>query len=197
MKWMAKNELGRKMVHLLGGLIIIFGYTVVMEAWTAKVALMGMVFVLVIILILDYFRLQLNAPVGLLEQFLRPSETKKPVGSIPLMVGSIVAYAAFDYKIATTAILMITVGEFAANLMRIRLYRFKEIKRKRYFTYPDFVELAVNMLIGFLMLGNWTVALPMAFVATLVEAMSFRINDNLTVPVTSGFVGQVIKWLIL
>jgi dolichol kinase len=48
----------------------------------------------------------------------------------------------------------------------------------------------VDFCIGYAFLGNWFVAIIMALVATVVETVVGEIDDNLAIPVFSGFVGQ-------
>jgi dolichol kinase len=195
MTWGAKQEQERKLVHLFGGLLIVGGYALVRNQWGDRAAQMSLIMVLVLFFAVEYARLELKAPIHFFKRFLRPDEEFAPSGSVPLLAGAIITFAAYDFLIAAAAMLMITVGEFAANATRIRMNRFQAKERTSLLTHADVVEFVTNLLLGFVVLQDWNLALPMALVATVTEAFSFRLNDNLTVPVVSGFVGQLIVWL--
>ena len=49
-----------------------------------------------------------------------------------------------------------------------------------------------NLAIGFLVVEKIYVSVGMALVATIVETMVDELDDNLLIPIFSGFVGQVI-----
>jgi phytol kinase len=53
-------------------------------------------------------------------------------------------------------------------------------------------EFIVNLIIGFILLNNIILVLTMALVATLVETFFTQIDDNISIPVISGFVGQIL-----
>jgi len=56
-------------------------------------------------------------------------------------------------------------------------------------------EFVVDLLIGYLIIGNWIVIIPIAFMATFVETVFPHIDDNLAIPVFAGFVGQALMLL--
>jgi len=52
-----------------------------------------------------------------------------------------------------------------------------------------------NVVVGVLILpGYLKIVIPMAFVATLVELLTNKLDDNLTVPISAGFAGQMLVY---
>lgn len=192
--WPWHDELKRKTIHVIGGLLIVGGYLGLEMYWGHRLALMGLVLALVLLLAGEYARLELKL-MPFLREVLRPEEERRPTGAVPLLVASIIAFAVFDREIAIAAVLMVTLGDAAANWARARFN--KNVKgRPLQLTQADIIEFAVNLLVAFLVLQDWNIALPMALVATAVEAFSFKLDDNLTVPIASGFIGQLTIWLL-
>jgi dolichol kinase len=48
------------------------------------------------------------------------------------------------------------------------------------------------LIVGFLVLDKIYIIIAMALVATIVETMVDELDDNLLIPIFSGFVGQII-----
>jgi dolichol kinase len=55
-------------------------------------------------------------------------------------------------------------------------------------------ELGVNLAVGFFILDNIYVIIGMASVATIVETLVDELDDNLLIPIFSGFAGQIIMF---
>lgn len=192
--WFWHSEIKRKTIHVLGGLLIVAGYLGLEMYWGHRAALMGLVLALILLLAGEFARLELRL-MPFLREVLRPDEDARQSSAVPLLVGSIIAFAAFDQNIAIAAVLMITIGDAAANWARARFD--KKTKQPGFqLTHADLIEFAVNLMVAFLVLQDWNIALPMALIATVVESFSFKLDDNLTVPIASGFIGQLIIWLL-
>lgn len=192
--WPLHSEVKRKTIHVVGGFLIVAGYLALESYWGHRLALMGLVLALVLLLIGEYARLELKL-MRFFREVLRPEEQGRPSSAVPLLVASIIAFAAFDQNIAVAAVLMITLGDAAANWAR-RNFNKNSKERPMQLTHADVIEFIVNLVVAFLVLQDWNIALPMALVATAVEAFSFKLDDNLTVPIASGFIGQLILWLL-
>jgi len=151
---------------------------------------------------------------------LRREEEQKALGAdIYFMLGVIVALGVYDIRVATAVILMTTFGDLVAALigkkygkLRPAIFNGKSIE-------GTLSALLVNLIVGFLFLRTtvnssvwwvrafdesgslgsfgsfgeplWPVIIVTSIVATIVELVSYRINDNLTIPLISGFSGQV------
>ncbi len=205
MQWSFKNELARKFVHLLS-LFILLVYFLAVDIFNPDIALVILVFVLITFLELEYLRLELGAKIPILRGFwkhLRRKKEEKALGSeIFFLVGAILVLAVFDTQIAVAAILMTTFGDMAAALIGSRF-------GKNYLSYPEdtawegiLAEFFVNIVIGIIVffifpgvsfsnLNYWIIILVMATTATIVETFAGKIDDNLLIPVFSGFNGQI------
>ncbi|MBW7995653.1 MAG: hypothetical protein FVQ81_03560 [Candidatus Glassbacteria bacterium] len=219
-----RKEIGRKVVHIfaLGYLAVYFVFAVSFSHRAALLILTGM---LVVVIFLEYIRLQLQLDIPLLKflyTFRRRSEADSVGGELYLMLGVLVSLAVFEMSIAVAAVLMTVFGDVTAALVGRKFGRI----RPQVFGGKKSLEgaaagLLVNLVIGFLILRTsaegslwwhgavqgttcldisfghtlWPVAVVMALVATIVELTISKINDNLTIPVISGFAGQVAMML--
>ena len=198
MVWGLFHEIGRKIIHITI-LIVLVAYFVIQRSlidagYTAvlakQVALLFLVALLIFFLVLEYFRLELNWKMPFFSQFIRPKEQNRMYGVIYFLSATIISLAVFDYKIALAALLMTTFGDMIAALVGKR-YGTSLIYRNK--TWAGFLaELAINLIVGFIILDKIYVILGMAFVATIVETLVDELDDNLLIPIFAGFAGQII-----
>ncbi|MBI1936223.1 CTP--2,3-di-O-geranylgeranyl-sn-glycero-1-phosphate cytidyltransferase [Candidatus Woesearchaeota archaeon] len=192
------HEIGRKIVHitilivlaaffLIQDRLVSAGYTPVLAR---QVGLLFLVALLIIFLILEYLRLELNWRIPFFARLIRPKEQNRMYGVIYFLSATIISLAVFDYKIALAALLMTTFGDMVAALVGKR-YGSTLIYRNK--TWAGFLgELITNIVVGVLVLDNIYVILTMASVATIVETLVDELDDNLLIPIFSGFMGQVV-----
>ena len=120
----------------------------------------------------------------------------------------------FDLRIAVAAILMTTFGDLAAALIGKKFGKTWIPALKNRAWEGVLAEFAVNFLIGFwfvrtLVEGSmwwlggghfgyaiWPVIITMAVVATIVETVITKLDDNLLIPVFAGFTGQIVLMLV-
>ena len=198
MVWGLFHEIGRKIIHITI-LIVLAAYFVIQNSlidsgYTAtlakQVALLFLVALLILFLILEYFRLELGWKMPFFSQFIRSKEQNKMYGVIYFLSATIISLAVFDYKIALAALLMTTFGDMVAALVGKR-YGSTLIYRNK--TWAGFLgELTTNLIVGFIILDSIYVILGMAIVATIVETLVDELDDNLLIPIFSGFAGQII-----
>ncbi|MBS3114124.1 CTP--2,3-di-O-geranylgeranyl-sn-glycero-1-phosphate cytidyltransferase [Candidatus Woesearchaeota archaeon] len=198
MVWGLFHEIGRKIIHITI-LVVLAAYFVIQNSlidagYTAtlakQVALLFLVALLILFLILEYFRLELGWKMPFFSQFIRPKEQNKMYGVIYFLSATIISLAVFDYKIALAALLMTTFGDMVAALVGKR-YGSTLIYRNK--TWAGFLgELATNLIVGFIILDSIYVILGMAIIATIVETLVDELDDNLLIPIFSGFAGQII-----
>ncbi len=198
MAWSMFHEVARKFIHitilivlaayfLIQNSIIDAGYTPLLAK---QVALLSLIALLILFLVLEYFRLELDWKMPFFSQFIRPKEQDRVYGVIYFLSATIIALAVFDYRIALAALLMTTFGDMAAALVGKR-YGTTLIYRNK--TWAGFLaELGINLIVGFLILNSIYVIFGMAFVATIVETLVDELDDNLLIPIFSGFAGQII-----
>src|SRR3989338_1894731 len=189
MVWGLFHEIGRKIIHITI-LILLAVFFFIENTHGKQVALLFLVGILIIFLVLEYLRLELNWKMPLFSQFIRAKEENRMYGVVYFLAATIISLAVFDKKIALAALLMTTFGDMIAAVIGKR-YGTTLIYRNK--TWAGFSgELAINLAVGFLILDSIYVILGMAFVATIVETMVDELDDNLMIPIFSGFVGQII-----
>ena len=153
------------------------------------------------------------------DNFRREKEVDHMGAEIYTLLGVIIALAVFDIRVAVAAIMMTIFGDLAACLVGTRYGRIRPAVFKGKSIEGSAVALVVNLAVGFIFLrtyvGNsiwwweamqepsalgslagfgeplWLVIVVMSLVATVDELMISEINDNLTIPVISGFAGHV------
>ncbi len=187
-------ECVRKAFHL-SSLLIVVGYTLLLNYFSDKVVIMIMTAVLLLLLEVERIRLDhhKSAFVALLNNMLRRKEKDNISGVVFMVASSIIAFSAFDYWVALTAMLMTVFGDMSAALFG-RAFGKKRIYRHKTWvgTLAAFIA---NFLVGLLVIPQFAmVYLPMAVVATAVELFTHKLDDNLTVPLFAGFVGQMIVY---
>ncbi|MCD4807803.1 MAG: SEC59/DGK1/VTE5 family protein [Methanococcoides sp.] len=180
------KEFFRKSVHIVSVAIVLIYYYMGKEFTLDFLTL-----VLCCILLIDYFRVEKELKIPIVWKLYRSKEKDKLSGTAYFLIGSIIAISVFSKEVAAAAILMTTFGDSAAALVGIR-YGKRWIKG-----LPDrawegvFSEFFVNLVIGYLFLSNWIVALTMALVATIVETLIYKLDDNLIIPLFSGLAGHL------
>ena len=86
-------------------------------------------------------------------------------------------------------------GDMAAALIGIQFGK-NLIKSIPYKTWEGVIaEFLVDFAIAIIILNNIWISLGMALAATFVETFFNKIDDNLSIPISAGFVGQIIKSL--
>ena len=198
MVWGLFHEIGRKIIHITI-LIVLAAYFLIQDSfigagYTAvlakQVALLFLVALLIIFLMLEYLRLELGWKITFFSQFIRAKEQQRMYGVIYFLSVTIISLAVFDYKIALAALLMTTFGDMVAALVGKR-YGSTLIYRNK--TWAGFLgEMATNLIVGFIILDSIYIILGMAVVATIVETWVDELDDNLLIPLFSGFAGQLI-----
>ena len=198
MAWGLFHEIGRKIIHitillvlaahfLIQESLVDAGYTAILAK---QVALLFLVALLIVFLILEYLRLELGWKMPFFSQFIRPKEENRMYGVIYFLSATVISLAVFEHKVALAALLMTTFGDMMAALVG-RKYGTTLIYKNK--TWAGFLaEMGTNFAVGFLILNNIYVIIGMALTATIVETLVDELDDNLLIPIFSGFVGQVI-----
>jgi len=199
MPWNLQQELWRKAVHLLS-LSFIAVYLVLSRFFDEKIALLGLLALLIIGIEIEYLRVEAKYKIPILSwfwQLKRKKEDERLGGEIFFLLGAIICFAAFDYRIAIAAILMTTFGDLAAALIGKRFGRHWLPVLKNRAWEGILAELAVDIALGYgILLGlavpnALAIALAMAVTATIVETIVHKLDDNLLIPLFAGFNGQM------
>ncbi len=193
MKWELKEELNRKIVHLMAVLFIL-GYMFFDKVYDKNTALIILTFVLILFIIMEYVRIELKKKIPLTSGLWRKKEENQFAGYIFFLIGSIICLAVFDFKIAAVAILMTTFGDLAAALIGKKFGKTHVYKNKK--LEGILAQLIVDVIIAYLILNNWYVILTMALTATIVETVTSKLDDNLLIPLFSGFTGQIVSMIL-
>jgi dolichol kinase len=184
------GEIFRKLIHL-GAIAIPIGY----HFLGIGVVIPVLAVCLAASLCLDYVRLYGNRKsryfiyryMGIM---IRPREKRDFIGASYILSGSILTILLFDKPIAIAAISFIVIGDTAGAIIG-RLWGKVRFRNKS-------LEGSISFLIACIVAGTIIPGIPFwviivgAVAATIVEAITLHIDDNLIVPVTSGAVMQVI-----
>lgn len=188
-----RKEALRKLIHLLE-LPVLLGYTVIAALYGPKVGILALTALLIILLEIEYIRLEYKLRLPAVIDILRRKEKDNIASSIFFVSSTIICFAAFDYPVALLALLMTVFGDLFAAMIGIKFGRTRLFRKK---TLEGFAAgLIVNILVGWLMMpGEWRLFLPMAMTASLVELWTGKLDDNLTVPLAAGFIGQILLFI--
>jgi len=189
------NEKKRKILHL-SALLLLFGYWIIKIYFGKKYGIVFLIGVLLAILLYEAFRLipllkekreKFNIPLPF-QDTIRDYEKDRLTGASYLILGIIICFLFFDFKIAFVSVGMGILGDITGSLINGN-YKIPYIEKKRYLE-SIIAEFLIDLLIGFIFLSFNRVIFLMAFTATIIETISMRLDDNLTVPVITGLVGQ-------
>ena len=189
MAWGFFHEVGRKIIHITI-LIVLAAYFFIQDSVGKDLALLFLVGLLIVFLILEYFRIELGWKMPFFSQFIRAKEENRMYGVIYFLSATIISLAVFKKEIALAALLMTTFGDMIAALVGKKYGTTLIYKNK---TWAGFIaELVINLIVGFIVLDNISIIFGMAIVATVVETLVDEMDDNLLIPIFAGFVGQII-----
>jgi len=186
-----KRELQRKAVHVTSVLIVIFYYFLPKEA-----ILLPMTLFLILFLEVEFIRIDLKLKLPFFHKLYRENEEDRLSGNVFFLIGAIIAISVFYKEIAIAAILMTTIGDAFAAIFGKRFGKTWIPKLKDRAVEGCMAEFMVDLLIGFVFLHSWLVILVMAGTATIVETVVNKIDDNLLIPLFSGFNAQILTYMI-
>ena len=185
------HELKRKAVHLTS-ILIVLGY----HAFGQHVTLLLLTAYLIAILEIEYFRIEWGKKLPLVHSLLREKETGRLGGHVFFTMGCIIAISVFPKEIASAAILMTTFGDASAAIFGKAFGRTWIPGLTDRAIEGCAAEFIVDVVIGAIFLSNWFAVLVMAGTATVVETLANKMDDNLLIPLFSGFNGNLV-FLIL
>ena len=188
-------ELKRKSIHLLS-LIFVAIYIFFLKYYGEQSGLIVLTLMLVLFLLLEFFRVQLKKKIPIIHGLWRSKEKNRMGGQVYLIAGMIIAFAVFDFRIALAVFLMVIFGDMAAAIIGIRFGKHPMFGMKNRDWEGFAAEFIVDFAIGLFLLNNFYIILAMALTATFVERMFTFADDNLLVPVIAGFVGQVLYFIL-
>ena len=192
-KWEFFHEIGRKAIHITILIALILFFAIKNQSGQ-QAALLFLVALLLIFLILEYFRLDLNFKLPFFHRFIRPKEEYRVYGVVFFLSSTIIALAVFDTPIALAAVLMTTFGDMSSAIVGKKygttiLFRNKTVVG---FVTALITNLIVAVIISLLFSINIYIPIIMAFTATIIETLTDEMDDNLVVPIITGFIGQIL-----
>ena len=195
---MAENiffELKRKFIHVFA-LLFLAIYIVVNLRYGHVLGLFTLTIILVLFLIIDFIRIKSKRKIPIFHIFWRKKESTRLGGQVYFIIGTIIALAIFDFRIAVVAVGMTVFGDMADALVGkgIGSHWIKSIPDRNW--EGVIAEFVVDVLIGFTLLTNVWIIIGMALAATVVETLFTFADDNLTIPVFAGLVGQILLMLL-
>lgn len=184
------GEIFRKLIHL-AAISIPVGYYFL----GAQIVLSFLFVALIASLSIDYIRIfGENRSRGFIYKYMgilfRPHERKNFVGATYILTGSILTILFFDKMIAIVAISFIVLGDTAGAIIG-RLWGTVRFRNKS-------LEGSISFFLACLIAAVVAPGIPFwvkvigALCATIVEAITLHIDDNLIVPITSAALMQVI-----
>jgi len=187
-----KKEILRKLFHLMEVPVLIV-YSLFRNYWSEKVAILALTAMFLVLMEMEYIRLEVKPKLPSHMNIFREREKNNVTGSIFFIAATIMVFGAFDYTIAILALMLTIFGDLASALIGIQFGKHKIFHKK---TFEGFMAgLAMNLLVGFLILPTYpAIFICMALVASIVELMTGKLDDNLTVPLFAGFTGQIIAY---
>jgi dolichol kinase len=185
-------EAKRKFIHLLG-LTYVLAYYIALKLFGYQIAILLLLAVVIFMLTVEFFRIVEKRKVPIMHIFMRAKEENSLGGQIYYILGIVIALSIFDFPIAIAAIFMTVFGDMAAAIFGIAFGR-HWIKQLKDTAWEGVIaEFIVDLIIGYLILTSWVIAIPMALMATFVETIFPHVDDNLSIPIFAGFIGQVLK----
>ena len=188
-------ELKRKFIHVFA-LLYIAIYYIFAVSYGHNWGIVALVAVLYFFLILEFFRLESKYKIPIFHIFWREKEKDKFGGQIYFVLGAIIVFAFFDFRIAVAAILMTIFGDMAAALFGIQFGKHWLKKTPDRAWEGIIAEFVVDLIIVFFLVDGLVIGVLMALTATFIETKVRWSDDNLAIPVSAGFVGQILKILV-
>jgi len=189
-----RREILRKLFHLYQ-LPMIVGYVVLRYYFSERIAIFAIVVVLVVILEYEFLRLEWNVKIPDPFGIMRPHEKRNVSGMLFMALSTIVVFAVFDFKIALVAMLITVFGDLSSALIGIKYGKHKLKSGKSWEGFAG--GLVMNLLVASIFLWEFPlIVLAMALIASIVELLTYKLDDNLTVPIASAFAGHTIAYML-
>jgi dolichol kinase len=185
------SELKRKSIHLLMIAIPVW-YYFTPQRW----GVLGLIIAMTGTVVMDLLRLTDDR----LRQFflrffkslIRSHEEEHLLGSTYFMIAALISVLVFDKMIAISALTFLVLGDTAAAVIGKRFGRAIYWGKSLAGSFACFI---CCLVIGFLLLDNSQVILFGALAAAIAEALPVPMDDNMRVPIASGFVMQFVLHL--
>ena len=188
------KELPRRLWHIFGGLSLAIAGLLVPE----NIFLPSLISATVAFLILELSRPklpQLNRQfLTWFHPLLRERETSTLTGTAYLLVGAVLVFVLYEESIAVMAMTFVAVGDPIAGMVGERWGEPKTRGKSLVGSGACFLScLVAGAILSALIHVALSLVVLGSLCATLVESLSLRINDNLTIPLVSGGAMMLLK----
>jgi dolichol kinase len=190
------KEIIRKSWHFFAGLVLVTGFSIITLYASEEAALITLTGALLLIMVFEQVRLD-NKPriFRVFDALFRQKEMNEVSAMVSFVTAGLIVFAVFDHWIAFTALMMLIIGDSLSAAFGM-MFGKKKIKGDK--TYVGmFAGLAGNLLTGAVIMWEYPlVFIPMAIVATVVEVLTTRLDDNFTIPISTAFAGYIVAMLL-
>lgn len=194
MGWGLKQEVGRKLIHFSSLLILLF-YFIIFIYFGEDVAMFSLLVFLLIFLVYEYLRIDLKLKLPF-TSFMRKKEQKTMSASVFVVLAIIVCLTMFNLNMAAAAILMATFSDVITGLVG-REFKQTRISTSNKKTKESIIyAFIINLIIGYILLPHWIIILAMSASAITIETITRRVEDNLAVPIITGFIGHILLFVL-
>ena len=135
-----------------------------------------------------------------LGSLIKSKEKFQPIGTTYFLLGALLTVILFPHHIAVASLTFLALGDVAAAVIGERYGRIKIFNKKSlegttaFFVTALIAGIALMQLPRMQMEGfNFQLVIWGSLTATLVELFSFKIDDNLSVPVIASLVMKIIS----
>lgn len=179
------RELTRKSIHLLGLVVpILYLFT------SRNFAIIGVGGLVALALGAELLKVLVPSVratfLRIFSPILRSQEQKGgPTGATYFLIGSFLCVLFFDKTLAIVCLCFLTLGDLCAALIGKQWGRIKLFSRKS--LEGSLACFVVCIAVALLMRLHPAVAITGALVATVVELLPIGVDDNITMPLISGF----------
>ena len=188
-----RNELIRKGIHLTM-LVLPISYLFLPKVIMLVFIGMGIVFALLV----EYARFHIdhfsNWFHGFLGHLLRTHEKKGLTGSTYLLISAFLTILIFEKWIALLALLFMIVSD-AFGAMFGKMWGKRFIYKNKSLEGSVVFILTATAFVFLVRESHLFVGIVGVFVACVIEIFVINIDDNLTIPLGSGLIMQILSWL--
>ncbi len=181
----------RKLIHIFFSAATVLGLLWFYHHNSMEFAQQILLMLLLIFLIIDYARIEYHWELWLYHKTEKKREHTNIHAITQTCIAIVLSLFIFPFPIALTAISMSLFGDVAAALVGKSFGTLKIHKQKS--AQGSLAMLIVCCLLGYYFLRNPRIFVPMALTATVIEAFTDRMEDNLVLPIVTGFVGKLLS----
>jgi dolichol kinase len=150
---------------------------------------------LLLSLISDHLRVERGWKTHVFAFLERAREVGRLHATTYTFIGSLLAFMFFDRDISYAAIAMFFIGDAAAAIFGRLWGKRKFIGKKS--VLGTSAMLVCSLIAGWSITGSFGLGLTMAIVATLIEAVSDKMDDSFLIILFAGVAGQLLRFLLM